>query len=105
MPRFQLPSASVGLNQGNIDDVAGTGIFMSSMILHMVKDSKFGSLQCDPCLYDYIELFKCKLMAAESKEYVSFKPVTSNLWPVVGQQWKPKPPRNIKYLNILIKEF
>ncbi|XP_076670799.1 armadillo repeat-containing protein 3 [Andrena cerasifolii] len=67
------------LNQGNIEDVADKGVFMSSMILHMVKDSKFGSLQCDPCLYDCIELFKCKLIAAESKETSETRPDLVNV--------------------------
>lgn len=35
-------------------------------------DSKFGRLQCDPCLHDYVELFKCKLIAAESKAVYVF---------------------------------
>lgn len=39
---------------------------MSREILQLTMDSKFG-LQCDSSLYDYVELFKCKLIAAESK--------------------------------------
>lgn len=43
-------------------------VFLSQAILHLTMDSKFGRLQCDSYLYDYIELFKCKLIAAESKD-------------------------------------
>ncbi|XP_033345659.1 armadillo repeat-containing protein 3 [Bombus vosnesenskii] len=46
-------------------------VFLSQAILHLTMDSKFGRLQCDSYLYDYIELFKCKLIAAESKDVVS----------------------------------
>lgn len=42
------------------------GVFLSREILQLTMDSKFG-LQCDSSLYDYVELFKCKLIAAESK--------------------------------------
>ncbi|XP_053997901.1 uncharacterized protein LOC128886763 [Hylaeus anthracinus] len=53
--------------QMSIEDLTRTGIFMSSELQNLVMDSKFGRLQCDSCLYDYVELFKCKLVAAESK--------------------------------------
>lgn len=43
-------------------------VFLSQAILNLTMDSKFGRLQCDSYLYDYIELFKCKLIAAESKD-------------------------------------
>ncbi|KAF3429113.1 hypothetical protein E2986_01297 [Frieseomelitta varia] len=46
------------------------GVFLSREILQLTMDSKFG-LQCDSSLYDYVELFKCKLIAAESKNVVS----------------------------------
>ncbi|CAD1470717.1 unnamed protein product [Heterotrigona itama] len=46
------------------------GVFLSREILQLTMDSKFG-LQCDSSLYDYVQLFKCKLIAAESKNVVS----------------------------------
>ncbi|KOX79073.1 Armadillo repeat-containing protein 3, partial [Melipona quadrifasciata] len=46
------------------------GVFLSREILQLTMDSKFG-LQCDSSLYDYVELFKCKLIAVESKNVVS----------------------------------
>lgn len=44
---------------------------MSTEIINLTMDSKFGRLPCDPHLYDYIQLFKCKLIAAESQNVMS----------------------------------
>lgn len=54
--------------QENTHTVNKRNVFLSQAILHLTMDSKFGRLQCDSYLYDYIELFKCKLIAAESKD-------------------------------------
>ncbi|CAL7941681.1 unnamed protein product [Xylocopa violacea] len=51
--------------------IDATGVFLSTEILNLTMDSKYDRLQCDPCLYDCIELFKLKLIAAESKSVVS----------------------------------
>ena len=60
---FFSPSPLTGPEQAINDK----GVFLSREILQLTMDSKFG-LQCDSTLYDYVELFKCKLIAAESKD-------------------------------------
>lgn len=51
----------------NVNSIEREQIFLSTEIMDLTMDSKFGRLQCDTCLYDYIKLFKCKLIAVESK--------------------------------------
>lgn len=43
------------------------GVFLSTEIEKLTLDTKFGTLQRDTCLYNYVELFKCKLIANESR--------------------------------------
>lgn len=52
----------------SIGDMMREGIYLSSEILSLTMESKFGRLQYDPCLYDFLELFKCKLIARESRK-------------------------------------
>lgn len=53
-------------------DVVQSEISISADIVNQLFDWKFGRLRCDSCLYNYVELFKCKLVAAESK-YLTLK--------------------------------
>ncbi|OAD54846.1 Armadillo repeat-containing protein 3, partial [Eufriesea mexicana] len=55
----------------NVNTIESKKVFLSTEIMNLTMDSKFGRLQCDTCLYDYIKLFKCKLIAVESKNVVS----------------------------------
>nr|XP_031835803.1 uncharacterized protein LOC116428365 [Nomia melanderi] len=59
-------------NLGYTSEVTRRTVFLSGQLEDLVMDSKFGRLQCDPCLHDYVELFKCKLIAAESKAVYVF---------------------------------
>ncbi|XP_076757269.1 armadillo repeat-containing protein 3 [Xylocopa sonorina] len=61
----------LGSKQSSTASIDATGVFLSTEILNLTKDSKYDRLQCDPCLYDCIELFKSKLIAAESKSVVT----------------------------------
>lgn len=42
----------------------GTFLFVENI---NVFESKFGRLQCDPYFTEYVELFKCMVLARESK--------------------------------------
>ncbi|XP_043798435.1 uncharacterized protein LOC122717944 isoform X1 [Apis laboriosa] len=61
-------------NQLNLEESKETisrGVFLSTEIAKLTLDTKFGTLQRDTCLYNYVELFKCKLIANESRNVVS----------------------------------
>ncbi|XP_046143810.1 uncharacterized protein LOC123988319 isoform X2 [Osmia bicornis bicornis] len=55
-------------SESSLRNVSRQEIFLSNEIGNLRMDTKFAHLQCDPCLNDYLELFKCKLIAAESKD-------------------------------------
>nr|XP_033342609.1 armadillo repeat-containing protein 3-like [Megalopta genalis] len=55
------------LSVENGDKVIRPRIFLSTQIEGLGEDQKFSGLQCDICLHNYVELFKCKLDAAETK--------------------------------------
>nr|XP_012135252.1 PREDICTED: armadillo repeat-containing protein 3 isoform X2 [Megachile rotundata] len=57
-----------GVSSTSLHSISERDIFLSTEIRDLMMDMKFGRLQCDPCLYNYLELFKCKLIAAESKD-------------------------------------
>ncbi|XP_017793335.1 PREDICTED: armadillo repeat-containing protein 3 [Habropoda laboriosa] len=61
----------LSLQEPSILSIDSKRIFLSTEIRRMTMESRFGRLQCDSHLYDYIELFKCNLIAAESKNVVS----------------------------------
>nr|XP_034193307.1 armadillo repeat-containing protein 3 isoform X1 [Osmia lignaria] len=55
-------------DSSSMRNVSRQEILLSNEIGKLRMDTKFAHLQCDPCLNDYLELFKCKLIAAESKD-------------------------------------
>ncbi|XP_076634549.1 armadillo repeat-containing protein 3-like [Colletes latitarsis] len=63
----------------NVEDLNRGGRFLSGTIETLIMNSKYDRLQCDTCLYDYVELFKCKLLAAESKSVTETKPGLANV--------------------------
>ncbi|CAK9828611.1 Armadillo repeat-containing protein 3 [Anthophora retusa] len=60
----------MSLQEPSVFSIDSRRIFLSTEIRHMTMESRFGRLQCDSHLYNYIELFKCKLIAAESRNIV-----------------------------------
>ncbi|CAK9815090.1 Armadillo repeat-containing protein 3 [Anthophora plagiata] len=60
----------LSLQEPSVFSIDSRRIFLSTEIRHMTMESRFGRLQCDNHLHDYIELFKCKLIAAESRNVV-----------------------------------
>lgn len=59
------------LNFEESKEMINRGVFLSTEIEKLTLDTKFGTLQRDTCLYNYVELFKCKLIANESRNVVS----------------------------------